>query len=188
LLSMSGHKFYGPKGVGVLYIRQGTKLMPQLHGGGQEKNRRAGTENVAEIVGLATALEIACSERTETTARVQRLRDKLREGVLAIPDAIATGHPSNRLPNNASFCFEHVEGETILLALDLQGVGASTGSACTSASSEPSHVLTAMGISAAVAHGAMRMTLGKENTDEQVDAVLGLLPAIIEKQRALAPA
>ncbi|HUZ77612.1 MAG TPA: cysteine desulfurase NifS [Chloroflexota bacterium] len=187
LLSISGHKFYGPKGVGALYIRQGTKLMPQLHGGGQEKNRRAGTENVAEIVGLATALEIACSERPETTARVQRLRDKLRDGVLAIPDTIATGHPRDRLPNNASFCFQHVEGETILLALDLQGVGASTGSACTSASSEPSHVLTAMGISAAVAHGAIRMTLGKENTDEQVDAVLGLLPAIIEKQRALAP-
>jgi cysteine desulfurase len=189
LLSLSGHKFYAPKGVGVLYVRQGTKLMPQMLGGGQERNRRSGTENVAQIVGLARGLELAYEERAEDNARITYLRDKLRDGLLeTIPDTIATGHPTNRLPNNASFCFKGVEGEQILLALDLNGVGASTGSACTSASSEPSHVLTAMGISAAVAHGAIRMTLGKGNTEEEIDTVLHLLPDIVEKQRALAPA
>src|SRR5438270_3034750 len=189
LLSLSGHKFYAPKGVGVLYVRQGTKLMPQMLGGGQERNRRSGTENVAQIVGLARALELAYQERSDDNSRIQRLRDKLRDGLIdTIPDTIPTGHPTNRLPNNARFCFKGVEGEQILLAPDLNGVGASTGSACTSASSEPSHVLTAMGISTAVAHGAIRMTLGKSNTDEDVDTVLGLMPDIVEKQRALAPA
>jgi cysteine desulfurase len=189
LLSLSGHKFYAPKGVGVLYVRQGTRLMPQMLGGGQERNRRSGTENVAQIVGLARGLELAYQERSTDNPRIQRLRDKLRDGLLeTIPDTIPTGHPTNRLPNNASFCFKGVEGEQILLALDLNGVGASTGSACTSASSEPSHVLTAMGISAAVAHGAIRMTLGKGNTEEEIDTVLELMPDIVEKQRALAPA
>jgi len=189
LLSLSGHKFYAPKGVGVLYVRQGTKLMPQMLGGGQERNRRSGTENVAQIVGLARALELAYQQRSTDNPRTEGLRKKLRDGLLdTIPDTIPTGHPTNRLPNNASFCFKGVEGEQILLALDLNGVGASTGSACTSASSEPSHVLTAMGISTAVAHGAIRMTLGKSNTDEDVDTVLGLMPDIVEKQRALAPA
>jgi len=189
LLSLSGHKFYAPKGVGVLYVRQGTRLMPQMLGGGQERNRRSGTENVAQIVGLARGLELAYQERSTDNPRIQRLRDKLRDGLLeTIPDTIPTGHPTNRLPNNASFCFKGVEGEQILLALDLNGVGASTGSACTSASSEPSHVLTAMGISAAVAHGAIRMTLGKGNTEEEIDTVLQLMPDIVEKQRALAPA
>jgi len=189
LLSLSGHKFYAPKGVGVLYVRSGTKLMPQMLGGGQEKNRRAGTENVACIVGLATALRLAYEERDEVQPRIQRLRDKLRDGILsAIEDVIPTGHATDRLPNNASFCFKGVEGEQVLLSLDLNGVGASTGSACTTASSEPSHVLTAMGISAAVAHGAIRMTLGKGNTEADVDTVLGLMPDIIQKQRALVPA
>src|SRR5579885_643706 len=189
LLSLSGHKFYAPKGVGVLYVRQGTRLMPQMLGGGQERNRRSGTENVAQIVGLARGLELAYQERSTDNPRIQRLRDKLRDGLLeTIPDTIPTGHPTNRLPNNASFCFKGVDGEQILLALDLNGVGASTGSACTSASSEPSHVLTAMGISAAVAHGAIRMTLGKGNTEEEIDTVLQLMPDIVEKQRALAPA
>ncbi|HLG68864.1 MAG TPA: cysteine desulfurase NifS [Chloroflexota bacterium] len=189
LLALSGHKFYAPKGVGVLYVRQGTKLMPQMLGGGQEKNRRSGTENVAQIVGLARALELAHQERPEENPRIQRLRDRLKDGLLeTVPDTIFNGHPTNRLANNASFCFKGVEGEQILLALDLTGVGASTGSACTSASSEPSHVLTAMGIPAAVAHGAVRMTFGRSNTDEDVDTVLKLLPDIVEKQRALAPA
>ena len=137
----------------------------------------------------ATGLDLAHSERPEGNPRIQRLRDKLKDGILdTVPDVIFNGHPTQRLPNNASFCFKGVEGEQILLALDLNGVGASTGSACTSASSEPSHVLTAMGISTAVAHGAIRMTLGKSNTDEDVDIVLGLMPDIVEKQRALAPA
>ena len=189
LLALSGHKFYAPKGVGVLYVRQGTKLMPQMLGGGQEKNRRSGTENVAQIVGLARALELAHQERPEENPRIQRLRDRLKDGLLeTVPDTIFNGHPTNRLANNASFCFKGVEGEQILLALDLNGVGASTGSACTSASSEPSHVLTAMGIPAAIAHGAVRMTFGRSNTDEDVDTVLKLLPDIVEKQRALAPA
>ncbi|HEX6513599.1 MAG TPA: cysteine desulfurase NifS [Chloroflexota bacterium] len=189
LLSLSGHKFYAPKGVGVLYVRQGTRLMPQMLGGGQERNRRSGTENVAQIVGLARALELAYEERADDNGRITRLRDKLKDGILdTVPDTLLTGHPTNRLPNNASFCFKGVEGEQILLALDLNGVGASTGSACTSASSEPSHVLTAMGIPAAVAHGAIRMTLGKGNTEDDVDTVLSLLPDIVEKQRALTPA
>jgi cysteine desulfurase len=189
LLALSGHKFYAPKGVGVLYVREGTRLMPQLLGGGQEKNRRSGTENVAQIVGLATALALAYEEHPESGERILRLRDKLKDGILeTVPDTIFNGHPVNRLPNNASFCFKRVEGEQILLALDLNGVGASTGSACTSASSEPSHVLTAMGVPAAVAHGAIRMTLGRGTTEEDVDFVLGLLPDIVEKQRSLAPA
>ncbi len=188
LLSISGHKFYAPKGVGALYIRQGTKLMPQMLGGGQEKNRRAGTENVAQIVGMATALELDYREQPQANAHIRKLRDKLRDGILdTIPDVLPTGHPTNRLPNNASFVFKHVEGETILLSLDLNGVGASTGSACTSASSEPSHVLTAMGLSSSLAHGAIRMTLGKGNTEEEIDTVLQLLPDIVEKQRTLAP-
>ena len=189
LLALSGHKFYAPKGVGVLYVRQGTKLMPQMLGGGQEKNRRSGTENVAQIAGLARALELAYEEHPEAGPRILGLRNKLKDGILeTVPDTVFNGHPDNRLPNNASFCFKGVEGEQILLALDLNGVGASTGSACTSASSEPSHVLTAMGVPAAVAHGAIRMTLGKGTTEDEVDTVLRLLPDIVEKQRALAPA
>jgi cysteine desulfurase len=189
LLALSGHKFYAPKGVGVLYVRQGTKLMPQLLGGGQEKNRRSGTENVAQIVGLATALELAYQEHPESNPRIKGLRDKLKGGILdTVPDTIFNGHPTNRLANNASFCFKGIEGEQVLLALDLNGVGASTGSACTSASSEPSHVLTAMGVPPAVAHGAIRMTLGRNSTEDDIDTVLRLLPDIVEKQRALAPA
>jgi cysteine desulfurase len=173
----------------VLYVRQGTKLMPQLLGGGQEKNRRSGTENVAQIVGLATALELAYQEHPESNPRIKGLRDKLKGGILdTVPDTIFNGHPTNRLANNASFCFKGIEGEQVLLALDLNGVGASTGSACTSASSEPSHVLTAMGVPPAVAHGAIRMTLGRNSTEDDIDTVLRLLPDIVEKQRALAPA
>jgi cysteine desulfurase len=189
LLSLSGHKFYAPKGVGVLYVRSGTRLMPQMLGGGQEKNRRSGTENVAQIVGLARALELAFAERGDDNGRIQRLRDKLVQGVVAaIPDARLTGHPTDRLPNNASFVFKGVEGEQVLLALDLNGVGASTGSACTSASSEPSHVLTAMGIPPATAHGALRLTLGRGTTEEEIDTVLAMLPDIVAKQRTLTPA
>ncbi|MBV8087245.1 MAG: cysteine desulfurase NifS [Chloroflexi bacterium] len=189
MLSLSGHKFYAPKGVGVLYVRSGTRLMPQMLGGGQERNRRSGTENVAQIAGLARALDLAAEDRGSDNERIQRLRDKLVHGVLsAIPDAQMTGHPTNRLPNNASFVFKAVEGEQVLLALDLNGVGASTGSACTSASSEPSHVLTAMGIGAALAHGALRLTLGRSTTEDEIDAVLGLLPDIVAKQRTLTAA
>ncbi len=185
LLSLSAHKFYGPKGVGILYARQGVRILPQMQGGSQERGRRAGTENVAGIVGAATALKLAYDELPQTTTRIRALRDRLIAGVLAIPGAHLTGHPTERLPNNASFCFEGVEGESILLSLDLQGIAASTGSACTSGSAEPSHVLLSMGLPVELAHGSLRLTLGKDNTDADVDAVLAALPGIIEKLRSL---
>ncbi len=188
LLSLSAHKFYGPKGVGVLYARKGVPLLPMQTGGGHERNRRAGTENVAYIVGLATALRLAYEEAEESNARIARLRDRLIAGVLErIPDSQLTGHPTQRLPNSASFVFKYIEGESILLNLDLMGVAASSGSACTSASLEPSHVLTAMGLPHEVAHGSLRMTLGKENTEEDVDYVLDILPGIIAKLRKMSP-
>ncbi len=188
LLSLSAHKFYGPKGIGVLYVRQGTPLLPMQTGGGHERNRRAGTENVPYIVGLARALEIAYDELESNNRRIRRLRDRLIEGVLSrIPEAELTGHPTQRLPNNASFVIKYVEGESMLLNLDMMGVCASSGSACTSASLEPSHVLLAMGIPPEVAHGSLRLTLGRENTEEDVDYVLEVLPPIVEKLRAMSP-
>jgi cysteine desulfurase len=185
LLSLSAHKFYGPKGVGILYTRQGVRLLPQLQGGSQERGKRAGTENVAGIVGAASALRLAYAELPEVGARLIALRDRLIAGLRAIPGSHLTGHPTERLPNNASFCFEGVEGESILLSLDLLGIAASTGSACTSGSVDPSHVLMAMGIPSELARGSLRLTLGKENTDAEVDTVLTVLPGIIEKLRGL---
>ncbi len=185
LLSLSAHKFYGPKGVGILYVRQGMRLLPQLQGGSQERGRRAGTENVAGIVGAATALRLAYEELPQVMPRIIALRDRLIEGLLTIPGSFLTGHPTERLPNNASFCFEGVEGESILLNLDLLGVAASTGSACTSGSVDPSHVLLAMGLPPEIAHGSLRLTLGKGNTGADVDAMLASVPGIIEKLRAL---
>jgi cysteine desulfurase len=188
LLSLSAHKFYGPKGVGVLYMRRGVSLLPTQTGGGHEGNRRAGTENVPYIVGLATALKIAYEELEANNQRITALRDRLIRGVLdSIVEVELTGHPSNRLPNSASFVFKYIEGESMLLNLDLAGVCASSGSACTSASLEPSHVLLAMGIPHEVAHGSLRLTLGRENTKEDVDYVLGVLPGIVEKLRAMSP-
>jgi cysteine desulfurase len=185
LLSLSAHKFYGPKGVGILYVRQGMRILPQLQGGSQERGRRAGTENVAGIVGAATALRLAYDELPEVTPHLLALRDRMIEGLLTVPGSILTGHPTHRLPNNASFCFEGVEGESILLNLDLLGIAASTGSACTSGSTEPSHVLAAMGLPAEVAHGSLRLTVGKENTDEDVDVLLTEVPKIVAKLRSL---
>jgi len=157
-------------------------------GGAHERNRRAGTENVPYIVGLATALKIAYEELESNNARIKRLRDKLINGILErIPDVELTGHPTNRLPNNASFVIKYVEGESILLNLDLEGVCASSGSACTSASLEPSHVLLAMGIPPEIAHGSLRLTLGRDNTEEDIDYVLDILPPIVEKLRAMSP-
>jgi cysteine desulfurase len=188
LLSLSAHKFYGPKGVGVLYARRGVPFLPTQTGGGHERNRRAGTENVAYVVGLATALRLAYEEAEETNARIAKLRDGLVAGVLAnIPDSRLSGHPRQRLPNNASFLFRYIEGESILLNLDLMGVAASSGSACTSGSLEPSHVLTAMGFSHEVAHGSLRLTFGRENTEEDVDYVLEVLPGIVAKLRKMSP-
>jgi cysteine desulfurase len=188
LMSLSAHKFYGPKGIGVLYARRGVPFLPTQTGGGHERNLRAGTENVAYIVGLATALRLAYEEAEAANARIARLRDALIEGVLnRIPESQLTGHPERRLPNSASFLFRYVEGESILLNLDLMGVASSSGSACTSGSLEPSHVLTAMGFPHEVAHGSLRLTLGKENTQDDVDYVLQILPGIVEKLRMMSP-
>ncbi|HEY4387260.1 MAG TPA: aminotransferase class V-fold PLP-dependent enzyme, partial [Ktedonobacteraceae bacterium] len=185
LLSLSAHKFYGPKGMGILYARQGMRLLPQLQGGSQERGRRAGTENVAGIVGTATALRLAYESLDEVTPRIQALRDRLIEGVLTIPHSRLSGHPTERLPNNASFCFEGVEGESIMLNLDLRRIAASTGSACTSGSVDPSHVLIAMGYPLEWARGSMRFTLGKSNTAEEIETVIKLLPGVIAKVREL---
>jgi cysteine desulfurase len=185
MLSLSAHKFYGPKGMGVLYTRQGVHILPQMQGGSQERGRRAGTENVAGIVGTATALQLVQQEMAQVTPRITALRNRLIERVLTIPKSRLTGHPTNRLPNNASFCFEGVEGESILLSLDMLGIAASTGSACTSGSVDPSHVLIAMGLAPEWSHGSLRMTLGKDNTEADIDAVASALPNIVEKVRSL---
>jgi cysteine desulfurase len=188
LMSLSAHKFYGPKGVGLLYARRGVPFLPIQTGGGHERNRRAGTENVPYIVGLATALRLVYEELEESNARITRLRDKLIAGILErIPDSRLSGHPTQRLPNNASFLFKYIEGESILLNLDLMGVAASSGSACTSGSLEPSHVLMAMGFPHEVAHGSLRLSMGKENTDADIDYVLEILPGIVEKLRKMSP-
>jgi|DewCreStandDraft_1066081.scaffolds.fasta_scaffold01361_12 cysteine desulfurase len=189
LLSLSAHKFYGPKGAGVLYVRRGVTFWPQQHGGGQERGRRAGTENVPGIVGLAKALELAEQNRPQYVAHCQALRDRLIQGVLErIPGAVLTGHPTQRLPNNASFCLEGIDAESLLLMLDRRGVCASSGSACTSGSLEPSHVLLAMGIQSPLALGSLRLTVGLDNTPEQIDRALDILVESVQKLRALTPA
>ena len=188
LLSLSGHKFYGPKGVGVLYVREGVEIVPVQTGGGHERGLRSGTENVASIVGLARALELAERHREEEARRLSALRDHLIEGVLpSIDHCRLLGHPQDRLPNNANFAFEYVEGEGILVGLDVLGIAVSSGSACSTGSSEPSHVLLAMGVPADVARGAIRMTLGRENTQEDVDHVLDVLPGIVQRLRVMSP-
>jgi cysteine desulfurase len=188
LLSLSAHKFYGPKGVGLLYVREGVGVLPIQTGGGHERGLRSGTENVAGIVGLATALKLAEERREEESIRLAALRDRLIEGVLSsIDHCWLLGHPQNRLPNNASIAFEYVEGEGILVGLDLEGIAASSGSACSTGSADPSHVLLAMGVRPDLARGAIRMTLGRENTEEDVDRVSEVLPAIVERLRAMSP-
>jgi cysteine desulfurase len=188
LLSLSAHKFYGPKGVGVLYVRRGAPLVPIQTGGGHEGNRRAGTENVPYIVGLAEALRLAYEERERNNLKIGELRDRLAEGVLSsIQDTELTGHPAQRLPNNASFVFKYVEGEAILLNLDLLGIAASSGSACSTGSMDASHVLTAIGIPPEVAHGSLRLSLGTDNRSEDIDYVLAELPGVVAKLRAMSP-
>jgi len=189
MLSMSGHKFYGPNGVGVLYLKKGTRIVTLIDGGAQEKNRRAGTENVAGIVGLGKAAEMAEKRLIQgKEVEVIKLRDKLIKGIIKnIKRARLNGHPTKRLPGNANFCFEFIEGESMLLSLDMEGVAASSGSACTSGSLEASHVLLAIGLPPEIAHGSLRLTLGKDNTEEEVDYVIGILPGIIQKLRALSP-
>lgn len=189
MLSISAHKFYGPKGVGALYVRRGIEFHQLVHGGGQERNRRAGTENIAGIVGLATALKLAQEHRESNNRFVVSLRDKLIKGITSRIDRVClTGHPENRLPHIASFCFEGVDGESILLNLDLLGIGASSGSACTSGSLEPSHVLLAMGLPVEMAKGSLRLSLGIDNTQEDIDRVIDVLPGVIRRLRDIAHA
>ena len=188
LLSISAHKLYGPKGVGALYIRKGTKLVSLIHGGEQERGRRAGTENVTAIVGLGKAVELDGQEMGKEAERLAYLRDKLIEGLGEKIDHIRlNGHPRKRLPNNVNVSVDFVEGESILLNLDLEGISASTGSACSSSSLEPSHVLLALGLSPEQAHGSLRFTFGRENTEEDMERVLEVLPEIVARLRAMSP-
>ncbi|MCJ7576108.1 MAG: cysteine desulfurase NifS [Dehalococcoidia bacterium] len=188
LLSISGHKFYGPKGVGALYVRKGTKLVSLMHGGEHEKRRRAGTENVPGIVGLGKAAELAGQEIGKEAERLARLRDHLVGGLVEKIDHIRfNGHPTRRLPNNVNVSVDFVEGESMLLNLDLEGICASTGSACSSASLEPSHVLLALGLAPEQAHGSLRFTFGRENTEADAVRVLEVLPGIVARLRAMSP-
>jgi cysteine desulfurase len=188
LLSLSAHKFYGPKGVGVLYVRKGTRMYPLIQGGHHESGRRAGTENVQGIVGLGVAAEIALNEMVSEAVTVSALRDKLQSGIVErIEDVHVTGHPEKRLPNTLNACFEYIEGESIILGLDHEGIAVATGSACTSGSLEPSHVLAAMGVDRALSQGSVRFSLGRENTGEDVDRVLDVLPGIIQRLRDMSP-
>jgi cysteine desulfurase len=186
LLAISGHKIYAPKGVGILYVRQDTPLLPSFTGGSHENRRRPGTENVPYIVGLAKAMELVQAHQNTENQRLATLRDKLIEGVLnTIADSQLTGHPTQRLPNNASFAFAGCEADAILMHLDMAGIQAASGSACTTGMPEPSHVLTAMGIPHHIALGALRLTLGKQTTGADIDTVLEALPGIIQKVRRL---
>ena len=186
LMSLSGHKIYGPKGTGILFIRRATPFLPLILGGGQERERRAGTENIPGIVGISVALEAASRERLANSAHCQALRDRIIDHISTnVPRSRLNGHPTERLPNNVNFSFEGVEGEPVLLGLDMAGVAASSGSACSSGSLEPSHVLLALGQSADLARGSLRITLGKYNTSEEVDYLLEKLPELIDKLRRL---
>jgi cysteine desulfurase len=187
LLSVNAHKFYGPKGVGALYVRRGTRIATVQTGGGQEQGRRTGTENVAGVVGLGAALRIATAKRAAESARLARLRDALIAGIRTrIPDATLTGHPTERLPNNASFCFSGTQGEALVVSLDLEGFSVSSGSACTSGNTDPSHVLLALGLERDLAQGSLRLTLGRSTTDDDIAALLAALPAIVARLRAAA--
>jgi len=188
LLSLSAHQFYGPKGVGAIYIRKGTRIIPFIDGGIQENGRRAGTENVAGIVGMGKACEIAKNEMGSRVKKISDLRKKLIEGLTtAIPHSFLNGHPDNRLPGNANISFEYIEGESMLLFLNMQGVAASSGSACTSRALKASHVLTAMGVPPEIAQGSMLFSLGIHNSEEDVKKVCEVLPPIVERLRQMSP-
>lgn len=188
LLSLSGHKFYGPKGIGALYVRKGTRIHPLIHGGEQERRRRAGTENVAAIVGLGKAAEIASREMEKESKYVASLRDRLEEKIREKIDYIyLNGHPTQRLPNTLNISFKFIEGESLILNLDLKGIAASTGSACTSESLEPSHVLSAMGIPPEVAQGSIRFSLGRDNSEEEIDYTVENLVEIVGRLRKMSP-
>ena len=187
MLSLSGHKLHAPKGVGALYIRTGVVLPNFIDGGAQERGTRGGTANVDSIVGLATAMEQACSTIDQRVERLTAMRDKLIGEILKIDRSRLNGHPTQRLPGNASFCFQGVEGESLLLMLDLKGISASSGSACTSGSLDPSHVLLAIGLPHEVAHGSLRLSFGDYNTMEDIDYIIETLPPIIERLRSMSP-
>ncbi|MDN7025564.1 cysteine desulfurase NifS [Methanoculleus sp. FWC-SCC1] len=188
LLSLSAHKFYGPKGIGALYIRNGTEIENLIHGGAQERKMRAGTENLPGIIGLGKAIELAAADIEGYTRRIGGMRDRLLAGILdAVPDVALNGHPEMRLANNLNISFRYVEGEAILLLLDAHGICVSTGSACSSGSGEMSHVLTAIGLAPEMARGAVRLTLGDANTDDDIDYVLDVLPRVIERLRSISP-
>ena len=187
MLSLSGHKFHGPKGTGALYVRQGLRLHSLIEGGGQEKNKRAGTENIASILSMAAALKEACAHLNEHAEKVTALRDKLIQGLSAIPHGELNGHPTQRLPGNVNFCFEGIEGESMLLLLDDKGICASSGSACTSGSLDPSHVLLAIGRPHEVAHGSLRLSLCHENTEEEVDTIIEAVTQVVAYLRSMSP-
>ena len=187
MLSLSAHKFHGPKGIGVLYARRGVPLTSLIEGGAQERGKRAGTENIPAIMGMAAALKEACEHVEANAAHVTHLRDRLIEGLSQIPHSALNGDPVNRLPGNVSFCFEGIEGESLLLLLDSKGICASSGSACTSGSLDPSHVLLAIGRPHEVAHGSLRLSLSEWNTDEEIDHILAEVPWVVEYLRNMSP-
>ena len=187
MLSLSGHKFHGPKGVGALYVRRGFPLVNVIEGGAQERGKRAGTENLAAICGMAAAMEDACTHIDENMPKVAAMRDRLIEGLSKIPHCALNGDPVNRLPGNVSFCFEGIEGESLLLLLDMKGVSASSGSACTSGSLDPSHVLLAIGRVHDVAHGSLRLSLSEYNTEAEVDHILEVVPQVVQYLRNMSP-
>ena len=187
MLSLSGHKFHGPKGVGALYCRRGFPLTNVIEGGAQERGKRAGTENIAGICGLAAAMKDACDHIDENMPRVAAMRDRVIEGLSKIPHCALNGDPVNRLPGNISFCFEGIEGESLLLYLDAMGISASSGSACTSGSLDPSHVLLAIGRPHEIAHGSLRLSLCHENTEEEIDHILTVVPQVVDYLRKMSP-
>ena len=187
MLSLSGHKFHGPKGVGALYVRKGFPLVNIIEGGAQERGKRPGTENLPGICGMAAAMKYACDHIDENMPRVAAMRDRLIEGLSKIPHSAVNGSLVNRLPGNVSFCFEGIEGESLLLLLDAQGICASSGSACTSGSLDPSHVLLAIGRVHDVAHGSLRLSLCEYNTDEEIDHILKVVPQVVQYLRSMSP-
>lgn len=187
MLSLSAHKFHGPKGVGVLYARKGVPLFNLIEGGAQERGRRAGTENLPAIVGMAAALRAAADNMEEADKKVEKLRDKLIEGLSKIPHARLNGDAKKRLPGNVNFCFEGIEGESLLLLLDAKGIAASSGSACTSGSLDPSHVLLAIGLPHEVAHGSLRLSINEDNTEEEIDYMLTAIPEVVNYLREISP-
>jgi len=187
MLSLSGHKFHGPKGVGALYVRSGVRLHSLIEGGQQERGKRGGTENLPAIVGMAAALDDACTHMAENTAHISRLRDRLIDGLGALPHTAVNGDRHRRLPGNVSLCFEGIEGESLLLLLDQKGICASSGSACTSGSLEPSHVLLAIGRPHEVAHGSLRLSLNETNSEEEIDYLLNTVPDVVNTLRGMSP-